>query len=736
VRASPRISRVFAVLAPLALVGVALSSPSYAESVYADSATPASAEVAPRAASATVNVYWDQAVGVGGSGSNDDFGWAVATTSDDTVLLTGYFDGSMTFPTGRAAPDDSITLTGDGREIFIAALSKDDSTFAWAQRAGGSGNDDGRAVVVTSDDTVLISGFFTGSATFPTADDSITLVADGGAEVFVAAMAKDDSTFAWAQRAGSSGSDLGLAMAVTSDDTVVITGQIAGSATFPTADDSITLTTSGSALFVAAMAKDDSTFTWAQATGSTGSGRGQSVAVTSDDTILVTGDITGEVTFPTADDSITVTSPGDREAIVAAMPKGTSTFAWAQRAGGTTRAEGASIAVTSDDRVIVGGYFTTSATFPTGGVAPDDSITLTGDSREIFVAELAPGASTFTWAQSAGGSGTDALGSVAIDSNDMVIVTGYISSSASFPTGRAAPDDSITLTSAGARDVFVAGLYRDDSTFAWAQRAGTGGSDSDAGQGVAVNSDDTILVTGYFKGSAMFPTGATADDSITLTAAGKSDVFLGWMGPVAAPAPSPSPPGPSPTPAPVPVYAPSAPQDVVAEPGDGRITVTWKAPASSGSFPITNYQAIATPGAGSCVVGAGAMGCDVTGLVDGASYTVSVRALSGAGWGTPSAAEGPIVPDPIEPVTMTITGTREGRTIMIEGTSVGVVAGTVVRPWVKLRGQSSYSQGVASRVIGSDGAFTWQRKTGKKTYVYFRSEDGSMRSARVVVAGR
>jgi len=171
------------------------------------------------------------------------------------------------------------------------------------------------------------------------------------------------------------------------------------------------------------------------------------------------------------------------------------------------------------------------------------------------------------------------------------------------------------------------------------------------------------------------------------------------MGPVAAPAPSPSPPGPSPTPAPVPVYAPSAPQDVVAEPGDGRITVTWKAPASSGSFPITNYQAIATPGAGSCVVGAGAMGCDVTGLVDGASYTVSVRALSGAGWGTPSAAEGPIVPDPIEPVTMTITGTREGRTIMIEGTSVGVVAGTVVRPWVKLRGQSSYSQGVASRVL-------------------------------------
>jgi len=112
-------------------------------------------------------VYWEQAVGVGGSGSYGDFGWAVATTSDDTVPVTGYFDGSMTFPTGRAAPDDSITLAGTGREIFIAALAKDDSTFAWAQATGGTGNDDGRAVVVTSDDTVLLSGFSMGQRLFP-----------------------------------------------------------------------------------------------------------------------------------------------------------------------------------------------------------------------------------------------------------------------------------------------------------------------------------------------------------------------------------------------------------------------------------------------------------------------------------------------------------------------------------------------------------------------------------------
>ena len=182
---SPRIARIFAVLAPLGLVGLALSAPSHADSAPL---TPVAAEVAPRAASETVDVYWEQAVGVGGSGSYGDFGWAVATTSDDTVPVTGYFDGSMTFPTGRAAPDDSITLAGTGREIFIAALAKDDSTFAWAQATGGTGSGRDQSVAVTSDDTILITGDLTGSATFPTSDDSITLTGDSR-EIFVAEFA-------------------------------------------------------------------------------------------------------------------------------------------------------------------------------------------------------------------------------------------------------------------------------------------------------------------------------------------------------------------------------------------------------------------------------------------------------------------------------------------------------------------------------------------------------------------
>jgi hypothetical protein len=38
------------------------------------------------------------------------------------------------------------------------------------------------------------------------------------------------------------------------------------------------------------------------------------------------------------------------------------------------------------------------------------------------------------------------------------------------------------------------------------------------------------------------------------------------------------------------------------------------------------------------------------------------------------------------------------------------------------------------QTVSADGAFTWQRVTGKKTYVYFRAAD--VRSNRVIIPAR
>lgn len=74
--------------------------------------------------------------------------------------------------------------------------------------------------------------------------------------------------------------------------------------------------------------------------------------------------------------------------------------------------------------------------------------------------------------------------------------------------------------------------------------------------------------------------------------------------------------------------------------------------------------------------------------------------------------------------------------IIINGQSTGFAAGEKVVPYLRFPGQTEYSAGSARPVIGADGSFSWQRKTGKKSYVYFTSEDGTVTSNRVIIPAR
>jgi hypothetical protein len=90
---------------------------------------------------------------------------------------------------------------------------------------------------------------------------------------------------------------------------------------------------------------------------------------------------------------------------------------------------------------------------------------------------------------------------------------------------------------------------------------------------------------------------------------------------------------------------------------------------------------------------------------------------------------------------MVIEGSRENRTIIVDGSTSGIAAGTTVRPWIKFPGETQYTQGDASRqivAVGDLGAgeFQWQRQTSKKIYVYFRTDDGTNQSPRIIIPGR
>ena len=79
------------------------------------------------------------------------------------------------------------------------------------------------------------------------------------------------------------------------------------------------------------------------------------------------------------------------------------------------------------------------------------------------------------------------------------------------------------------------------------------------------------------------------------------------------------------------IKRPSNPIGVVAAPISGGTTVSWSAPTSDGGSPITGYVVTAEKGHG-CTT-SGALTCTVTGLKNGRSYFVKVRASNVIGLG-------------------------------------------------------------------------------------------------------
>ena len=95
-----------------------------------------------------------------------------------------------------------------------------------------------------------------------------------------------------------------------------------------------------------------------------------------------------------------------------------------------------------------------------------------------------------------------------------------------------------------------------------------------------------------------------------------------------------------------PLRPPGPPVSVVVTPADRSLVVSWQPPADAGSAPVQGYEAVAQPRGVSCTTVAPVTSCTISGLNNGQSFTVTVRAFSAVGAGEPSAPSAPVRPRP------------------------------------------------------------------------------------------
>ena len=155
---------------------------------------------------------------------------------------------------------------------------------------------------------------------------------------------------------------------------------------------------------------------------------------------------------------------------------------------------------------------TWSSDFPTTPGTFDPSF---NGNSDTFVVKLNAAGSALAYATFLGGSGSDAGYSIAIDSSGATYVTGE-SGSSDFPTTLGAFDTSYN----GSTDAFIVKLNATGSALTYATFLG--GSGSDYGRGIAIDSSGAVYVTGMTY-SSDFPTTLGAFDP---SFNGSTDAFL------------------------------------------------------------------------------------------------------------------------------------------------------------------------------------------------------------------
>ncbi len=238
-------------------------------------------------------------------------------------------------------------------------------TYAWAIKGGGTSYDEASGVSARANGSSIITGYFTGTATF----GSTTLTSAGSADTFTAKV-NANGTYAWATKGGGTGDDYASDVSARANGSSIITGYFMGTATFGTT----TLTSAGSTDTFTAKVNADGTYAWATRGGGAGEDSARGVSVRANGSSIITGSFNGNATFG----ATTLTGGG---AFMAKL-NANGTYAWAIRVGGSGATGASGVSALANGSIIITGSFRDTAIFGS------TTLTSSGGSDDTFTARI------------------------------------------------------------------------------------------------------------------------------------------------------------------------------------------------------------------------------------------------------------------------------------------------------------------------------------------------------------
>ena len=537
---------------------------------------------------------------------------ATAVDAAGNIYLAGYFN----YGDATSFSIGGVTLPKIGLQDAWVAKLDSTRTVVWAKNFGGSGAYvSGSGIAVDTAGNVYLGGRFE-SANLTT--PALTKI--GEYDAFALKLDSSGTTI-WAKNFGGSGAYVTPSgIAVDTIGNVYLVGSFF--------DQSLTtplLTKLGTVDAFAIKLDSSGTRTWARNYGGGGASvTGSGIAVDGSGNVYLGGYFSSANLGTPA-----LTKLGTRDAFALKLDSiGTTT--WARNYGGSgASVTGSGIAVDGSGNVYLGGEFRlANLTTP--------ALTKLG-TRDAFALKL-DSSGTTTWAKNYGGSGASAFGKgIAVDGSGNIYLGGYFEQ-ASLTTP--------ALSLIGNSDGFALKLDSSGTT-TWAKNYGGSGAYAKLGS-IAADRSGNVFLGGYFQSA-----------NLTTPALTLSTSFSTLL--IAAYLPEPAVPG--------------APTGISAVSGNAQATVSFTAPASTGSAAITGYTVTSNPAGGTdSNAGSTSLSHVITGLTNGTSYTFTVTATNSVGTGSASSASSAVTPVGTPTIT-TPTSASIGSTTATLGGNVTATGG-------------------------------------------------------------
>ena len=444
--------------------------------------------------------HWAKPLG----GTSDDQGRSVTTDASGNVYTVGIFKGTGDFNPGTGVAN--LTSNG-GQDVFVQKMDVA-GNFLWAKSFGGASDEYGHSIAVDAAGNVYTTGSFGMTVDFDPGPGTTNFTSVNGYRIFIQKM-DASGNFLWAKACGGIEA---LSIFADASGNIYTTGDFSFAADFDPGPGTSTLTpVGGYDIFVQKMDASGN-FLWAKVLGGSGNDFGQSVKADASGNVYTTGYFTGTADFDPGAGVANRTSAGGDDVFVQKMDA-SGNFIWARSFGGTSNDHAYCITADASGNVSTTGNYGGVADFDPGtGTA---NLTSSGVFSNAFIQKM-DASGNYLWAKSFGGTNDERGYSITQDTSGNVYTIGYYSGTVDFDPG----PGTLNLSSNASLDLFIVKLNASGS-LVWAKSFG--GTSSEIGQGIAVDTYENVYTTGWFATTADFDPGT---GTANLTSAGGSDVFV------------------------------------------------------------------------------------------------------------------------------------------------------------------------------------------------------------------